>query len=122
MTLKANQAFSLQVFNYANKPDWLTAECNVMVVAEDQNRLRRYLAVLTRMGLGRTVFDGIFVVWHPADKSFKVWVRRGSWEGRSSYYAGMIHAYNRLRPMKRKRKRVYAGHYNSCPGDIAANY
>lgn len=68
--------------------------------AFNQNDLRRYLAALVRVE-GPNVFDRLVIVRQGHE--YSVWVHNGNGFARATYYGGIIAAYKKLRPKKKKR-------------------
>jgi hypothetical protein len=94
-TLKHGQHRKFLVYIYTEAPLWLK-ECSVCIHATTQNEMRQNLSILYNMGLGSSLFDGLYMAWHPDTKDYRLWVETRNFPGRAAYYAGMIHAYKRL--------------------------
>ena len=107
LTLKGGHNILIPVWNSAKEPQWLRLEYSLVTEAADQNRLRYKLGILARMGLGQ-IWHDIKVVWHDDKKMYRVWVYTRNWEGRASYYGGMIYAYERTHKKNAARKRQTA--------------
>lgn len=88
---------------HTNVPNWLAGDYSVVDAALTQNEVRRKLAILARMGVGE-IWHDMVIIWHSDTKDFRIWVYTHNWTGRANYYAGLIAAYCRLCPKKKKNK------------------
>jgi hypothetical protein len=95
------------VWTPENPPMWLH-DYGIVAEAYDQNRLRWMLGILARMNNGNkyNLFIDITIMWNAERKAYQIWTYNRNWKGRESYYAGMIHAYTVMHPMKKKRVAV----------------
>ena len=84
------------------------ADYSVISMSDTQNGVRRQIGIICRMDTLSTgqrltsLYD--FAVTHKGGV-YKLWTYTRNFSGRACYYAGMIHAYNTLRPQRKAKAR-----------------
>ena len=93
-----------------NERDLSLSGYSIISRSGSQNSIRREIGILLRMrsgrnGLGRImhVINDLYDIAVCYDEGkYSLWAYSNNWQGRSSYYAGIIHAYNTLRPRRKR--------------------